>query len=178
MWSRERDTPKCGSHKGSGGSSPWRLCSAKARTALPVAALANRAEIASSAGSRDEGAGDRLLPLDVQLDRSVPLFTPTIPGSQRQGISVLRRPRRVTWGSWPRKQGKAGPEVGASPGSSSGRPCKAARRWRHLPRSTSVPRRRQAPEVVRAAGVEGLLDRERGKPSAKPGEYWSARPPG
>lgn len=72
MWSRERDTPKCGSRKGSGSSSPWRLCSAKARTALPVAALANRAEIASSAGSRDEGAGDRLLPLDGQLDRSVP----------------------------------------------------------------------------------------------------------
>lgn len=58
--------------KGSGSSSPCSLCSATARTALSVAALANQAEIASSAGSRDEGAGDSLLPLGAQLDRSVP----------------------------------------------------------------------------------------------------------
>lgn len=103
MWSRERDTLKCGSRKGSGSPSPWRVCSASARTALPMAALANRAEIASSASSRDEGAGDRLLPLGTLLDRSVPLFTPTTPGLQRQGIAVRCRPRWVTWESWPRK---------------------------------------------------------------------------
>lgn len=94
MWSRERDTLKCGSRKGSGSSSPWRVCRASACTALPMAALANRAEIAS----RDEGAGDRLLPLGALLDRSAtpPPFTPTTPGLQRPGTAVRWRPRWVT----------------------------------------------------------------------------------
>lgn len=104
MWSRERDTPKCGSRKSSRCSSPRRLCSAKARAALPVAA--NRAEIASSAGSRDEGAGDRLLPLDAQLDRSVPLFTPTTPGSQRQGNLSLPKAAKGDLGKLATKVGE------------------------------------------------------------------------
>lgn len=68
--------------------------------------------------------GDRLLPLGAQLDRSVPLFTPTIPGPQHQGIAVFRRPRRVTWGSWPRKWGKAGPAVSALRAAARGAPAR------------------------------------------------------
>lgn len=92
--------------------------------------------------------------------------------------------KKEKWGSRRLEAERDGDEaepVGppGTPSRSAGQACLAHPPGRkHLPRSTSAPRRRRVRGAARAAGAGALPDRERDKPFAKPRVHWSARQPG